>query len=84
MKGGRGLRRVAGREPSYGLLGRKRFDLDPATAELLDGPAIRTHPRLGPTPDDEPLRKLVEDVIEIVKHESVPVAPPPVRDDAPW
>jgi len=78
VEGGGRSPRFACAEPPDGFSSREHLDLDPAPAERLQRLGVRSHLRGGAAADDQPLRDLVDDVVEVLENEAVPLFPPPV------
>ena len=80
-RGGRssGIERVV---PANGVAGGEDLDLDASCAQLVERLRIWLHAAVRPGAEDQPLRQLVENVGEILEHESVPVPAPPVLLEA--
>jgi hypothetical protein len=64
------------------LGGVNRNDFDPLPLEGLDHGGIGLELPVRPAAEDEPLRKLVAHIVEILVRERMAVAAPPVADDA--
>ena len=68
-------------EPDHGAIRWEALDLDPALAQTLQRGGVGAHLRRRPHPHDQPLGELIENVLEILEHQRVPVATPPVPYD---
>src|SRR6266540_1266470 len=75
--------RVELAEPDHGAVGWEALDLDAALVETLQRGWVGAHLRRRPHADDQPLGELLENVREILEHQGVPVATPPIPNDAP-
>jgi steroid delta-isomerase-like uncharacterized protein len=60
------------------LARRQLLDLDPLPLQLLDGVCVRPHAAVGACPDDQALGQLREYGVEILEHERMPLASPPI------
>ena len=63
------------------LVGVQALDRDVAPPKLGDRRRIWTQPAVRSDAEDQPLRQLVEHLIEILKRERVSIAAPPVGHD---
>jgi hypothetical protein len=80
-------RRAAGVElavAAYGLVRRQCLDLDAALPQPLERLRVGTHLRVRARAYNQPLRQLIDDVLQVGKDESVPIGSPPVGEHAVW
>src|SRR5215211_7284229 len=63
-----------------GLVRRQGLDLDAPLPQLLECLRVGTHLPVGARAHDQALRQLLDHILEIGKHESVPISPPPVGE----
>jgi phosphohistidine phosphatase SixA len=78
-------RRLPRIEPAValdGLRGWEHLDFDPARAELLERTRIRPQLPVGARAEKQTLGQLVEHVVEILEHETVPFLAPPAAHHA--
>jgi hypothetical protein len=68
-------------EPDHGAICWEALHLDPALAQTLQRGRVGAHLRRRSHPNDQPLGELIKNVLEILEHQRVPVATPPVPYD---
>src|SRR5918995_5906569 len=68
-------------EPDHGAIRWEALHLDPTLAQTLQRGGVGAHLRRRPHPHDQPLGELIKNVLEILEHQRVPVATPPVPYD---
>jgi hypothetical protein len=82
MESGRGLRGIGRRIAFDRLARRQHLDLDAALFQLRERRRVGLHLPLRAGADDESRGQLVEDGLEVVEDQSVPLASPPIPHDA--
>jgi hypothetical protein len=82
MKRGGGAPLVRLAVPLDGLGGVMRLDLDPPLAERVEHRRVGLKLAVSPAADDETLGQLVLHLLEVIHHERVTLATPPIGDDA--
>ena len=82
MKCSRRAARVELAVAADGLVRRQGLDLDTAPPELSKRLRVGTQLPVRAGADDQPLRQLIDDVLEVGKNESVPLRPPPIGEHA--
>jgi hypothetical protein len=80
-RGGR-LGGIRARVAAHCLVRWQDFDFDTSLAQLSKRAGIGLHLALGACADDQSRRQLVEHCLEIIEHERVTIAAPPVPHDA--
>jgi hypothetical protein len=82
MEGGGRPTRVELAVATNGLISWQRLHLDTPLSELVERLRIWAHLRIRARAHDQTLRQLLEDVVEIVKNETMSICAPPVGDNA--
>jgi hypothetical protein len=77
-----GRRRVELAIALHRLAGRQRLDRDPAALERLDHGGVGDEAAVGSAAEDQALGQILEHLFEILDRQRVPLAPPPLRNDA--
>jgi hypothetical protein len=65
--------------PADRLIGAQTLHRGPAPLELRDHVGVGMQPPIGADPEDQTLRKHVEDVFEILQRERMPFPAPPAQ-----
>ena len=82
MKRGGGPPLIELAVPTYGVLCGKALDRNAAPLQFLDRRPVRPQATVGTDAHDQPLGQLLQHILNVLEHQRVPLAPPPIGHDA--